>query len=115
MYRDLKDVLADQARGQGKNVLAISHSSNLLPILGLENARVQEANFPEHDILDLKDFGDASFDVVVSDQVLEHVEGNPQLAFDESFRVLKPGGFAVHTTTARRRITGGSRPMRCAI
>lgn len=29
---------------------------------------------------------------------MEHVEGNPQVAIDESFRVLKPGGFVVHTT-----------------
>jgi hypothetical protein len=35
---------------------------------------------------------------IISDQVLEHVEGNPQDVFDESLRLLKPGGVAVHTT-----------------
>ncbi len=98
MYRALKDILADESRGAGKKALAISFSANLLPVLGIENASVTEANYPEHNIIDLCAFPDASFDFIVSDQVLEHVEGNPQLAFDTSMRVLKPGGIAVHTT-----------------
>jgi SAM-dependent methyltransferase len=98
MYLALKDVLADEKRGAGMKALAISHSANLAPILGIENAEITEANYPEHNILDLKSFEDCAFDFVLSDQVLEHVEGNPQLAFDESARVLKGGGIAVHTT-----------------
>jgi SAM-dependent methyltransferase len=43
-------------------------------------------------------FADESFDFVMCDQVLEHVEGDPQLAFDETWRVLRPGGIAIHTT-----------------
>ena len=43
-------------------------------------------------------FPDEAFDFVLSDQVLEHVAGNPQQAIDESLRVLRPGGIAVHTT-----------------
>jgi len=79
-------------------VLAISHSANLAPILGIENADMTEANYPEHNIVDLNAFPDATFDFVLSDQVLEHIEGNPQLTFDESLRLLKPGGVAMHTT-----------------
>jgi len=98
MYRALDDVLDDEKRGAGMKVLAISHSANLAPILGIESAEITEANYPEHNILGLNAFEDASFDFVLSDQVREHVEGNPQLAFDESLRVLKKGGIAVHTT-----------------
>jgi SAM-dependent methyltransferase len=36
--------------------------------------------------------------VVFFDQVLEHVEGNPQQAVDEILRVLKPGGVMVCAT-----------------
>ena len=56
-----------------------------------------EASYPAHNILSL-DFEDTSYDFVLSDQVLEHVEGNPQQAIDECHRILKPGGIAVHTT-----------------
>ena len=98
MHRALKDILADESRGAGKKALTIGLSANLLPVLGIDNASVTEANYPEHNIINLSAFTDASFDFVISDQVLEHVEGNPQLAFDTSMRVLKPGGIAVHPT-----------------
>ncbi len=39
-----------------------------------------------------------TFDYVIADQVLEHVAGPPQKAFDECHRVLRPGGWVVHTT-----------------
>jgi SAM-dependent methyltransferase len=98
MYRALENVLIDEKHGAGKKVLAISHSANLALILGIERADITEANYPEHNIIDLKSFRESTFDFVLSDQVLEHIEGNPQLAFDESLRVLKQGGIAVHTT-----------------
>jgi SAM-dependent methyltransferase len=78
-------------------VLSISGSKTICQILGLDVATVVEANYPECSMLDLP-FATESFDYVVSDQVLEHVEGNPQNAIDESLRVLKPGGWLVHTT-----------------
>ena len=63
----------------------------------MRNARAIEANYPEHNLLGLS-FPSDSFDFCVSDQVLEHVEGNPFTAFEESVRVTKPGGFIAHTT-----------------
>jgi len=78
-------------------VLSISHSANLGDLLGLQPTEVVEANYPDHNMLSLH-FADTSYDFVLSDQVLEHVEGNPQQAIDECYRILKPGGVAVHTT-----------------
>jgi len=78
-------------------VLSISHSANLGDYLGLQPTGVTEANYPDHNLLSLN-FADNSYDFVLSDQVLEHVEGNPQRAIDECYRILKPGGVAVHTT-----------------
>ena len=98
MYDVLRDICADEKRGAGKRVLSISLSSRLLPVIGLEKAEIVEANYPEHNFIDLKAFKDEEFDFIISDQVLEHIEGDPQRAFDESLRVLKPGGIAVHTT-----------------
>ena len=98
MYEHLKKLHLDPTRGEEKTLLSISHSGDLISYLGLERARVTEANYPECNATDLSQFASDTFDYVVSDQVLEHVEGNPQAVFDETLRVLKPGGIAVHTT-----------------
>lgn len=45
-------------------------------------------------------YPEASFDLVFSDNVLEHLE-NPQAVFDEIVRVLKPGGRFVFKTPNR--------------
>jgi SAM-dependent methyltransferase len=65
--------------------------------LNVENSEIINADYPEYDVLNLP-FPDNHFDYVANDQILEHVEGNPQQAIDEICRVLKPGGIAVHTT-----------------
>jgi SAM-dependent methyltransferase len=96
MYRALSNALAEHD-GLSKRCLAISGSSRLASVLGLKAARIVEAHFPEHTMLALS-FPDAAFDFCISDQVLEHVEGNPFDAVRESFRVVRPGGFVVHTT-----------------
>jgi len=96
MYRRLQKVGAALPNREG-DVLLISHSEKLFESLGLEHKSLVKVNYPEHNILSLQ-FPDESFDFVLSDQVLEHVEGDPQKAIDESMRVLRPGGIAVHTT-----------------
>ena len=83
--------------GVEARVLSISGSVGLCDVLGLGAAAIVEANYPDANLLALP-YADGEFDYVVSDQVIEHVEGNPYAAIAESFRVLKPGGWAVHTT-----------------
>jgi SAM-dependent methyltransferase len=96
MYQRLRSIAAKLPR-DGRRALCVSHSAGLVELLGLQPSEVVSANYPEYDMLGLR-FPDASFDYVLSDQVLEHVEGNPQRAVDECHRVLRPGGVAVHTT-----------------
>jgi SAM-dependent methyltransferase len=96
MYESLADRLAARD-GLKKTCLAISGSSRLARVLGLRAARIVEASYPEHSMLALG-FADATFDFCVSDQVLEHVEGNPFDAVRESFRIVAPGGFVVHAS-----------------
>jgi SAM-dependent methyltransferase len=96
MYGALSAKLADED-GLRARVLSISGSTRLAKVLGFKAANVLDATYPEHTMLVLG-FPDATFDACVSDQVLEHVEGNPFAAVRESFRVVKPGGFVVHTT-----------------
>jgi SAM-dependent methyltransferase len=97
MYERLGEIGAALSVKTGGNALSISHSRHLAPIMGVQPATWVDANFPEQDILNLG-FADEQFDWVFSDQVLEHVAGSPQAAIDQSLRVLKPGGIAVHTT-----------------
>ena len=96
MYRHLGKIGQTLPKKEG-DVLSISHSKNFCEILGISPAKLTEANYPEHNLLSLK-FPDDSFDFLFADQVLEHVEGDPQQAMDETWRVLRPGGIAVHTT-----------------
>ncbi len=94
MYDTIKEYVTDT---KGK-VLSISGSVPLCTYLGMDALEIVEANYPEHNLLDLVSFKENEFDYVVCDQVLEHVEGNPQSAVDECYRVLKPGGTLVLTT-----------------
>lgn len=96
MYKRLHSVGAKLPH-RGGRVLSISHSVNLADLIGLQPSEVITANYPEHNFLSLG-FPDASFDYVLSDQVLEHVEGDPSQAISECHRVLRPGGIALHTT-----------------
>ncbi len=56
-------------------------------------------SYPPVDIADLSMFSDASFECVVTDQVLEHVR-RPWRALGEIRRVLVPGGVAINTSCA---------------
>ena len=85
MYNALKNKFLEKDSAN-KNVLAISRSSSFGRLLGLRAAIYTEADYPEYNMLSLK-FPDNSFDFCVSDQVLEHVEGNPYAAFHETARV----------------------------
>jgi SAM-dependent methyltransferase len=95
MYRRIEDA----TRGltlQGK-VLSISHSQYLCKIIGASDDQIIDASFPNYTI-DRLPFANDEFVAVCSDQVLEHIECNPQSAIDECYRILAPGGIAVHTT-----------------
>lgn len=96
MYRRLREIAPLLSQKTGR-ALSISHSGVLGELLGLNLTEVVAANYPEHNMLAL-DFADDSFDFVFSNQVLEHVEGDPYAAIAECRRVLKIGGIAIHTT-----------------
>ena len=95
MYRHFSKY--NESRPPEHRVLTISRSQRLARLLGYTDDQITDVEFPDASILDLP-FDDESFDAVMSDQVLEHVEGDPFTAIDESFRVLKPGGIVLHTT-----------------
>ncbi|HVY68349.1 MAG TPA: methyltransferase domain-containing protein [Verrucomicrobiae bacterium] len=105
LYQELGKV-ADQLPGRTTaRTLVISHSHPLCDLFRVPAEGRVEANYPEHNILSLR-FPDNEFDFVVSDFVLEHVEGNPEQAMEECRRVLKPGGVAIHTTAFNYHVHG---------
>ena len=79
------------------NALSISDSEQLLRVMGGSGTPVTSAHYPDENFLGFT-YPENHFDVVVSDQVLEHVEGCPRKAFNEALRVLRPGGIGIHTT-----------------
>lgn len=95
MYRKLEESVGPL--GLSGRVLSISGSETLIDACRIVPDELVRADYPEHNIFHLP-FKDGEFDVVLTDQVLEHIEGDPQLAVQECFRVLKIGGVAIHTT-----------------
>ncbi len=93
MYMSIKQCISKPIRGR---ILGISGLKNFIPLIDDKNSEITDTLYPEVDFQNLP-FKDNSFDYVISDQVLEHIE-NPKKAISESFRVLKNDGIAVHTT-----------------
>ena len=92
MYKSIREYLKRPMDGK---ILGISGIDNFYPMIH-EKAHIVEANFPDVDMQDLP-YGNNTFNFVISDQVIEHLE-NPKKAIDESYRILRTGGIAIHTT-----------------
>jgi len=93
MYKRIKECFKEPVTGK---ILGISGIKNFYPSIDMKNAEIIEVQYPSVDMQNLP-FKNNIFDFVISDQVIEHLE-NPQKAVDESYRVLKNGGVAIHTT-----------------
>lgn len=94
LYRDIHAFFRDR-RPTGYGV-TVSDTHAVLPSL-VPGVRFWPLRWPEHDLQRLDHLPDASVDFVASDMVLEHVQ-DPRAVFDASWRVLRPGGWALHTT-----------------
>lgn len=95
MYHSIKScLLSEKLDG---DCLSISGSLPLCAWLGIPISKIVKADYPLVDCTKLP-YADGSFDIYVSDQVLEHVEGSPFVAFDEAYRVLRPEGVAIFST-----------------
>ncbi|MHC4139985.1 MAG: methyltransferase domain-containing protein [Planctomycetota bacterium] len=77
-------------------ILGVTGISNFDSIIDIDHSEITATEYPKIDIQKLP-YPEDSFDYVISDQVLEHVE-SPTKAVEESFRVLKKSGVAIHTT-----------------
>lgn len=93
MYQSIRGKLTRRLSGK---ILGISGIKNFYPMINLNKSQLKEVSYPQVDMQKLP-YKNNSFDAVISDQVLEHL-ASPQKAIDESYRVLKKGGLAIHTT-----------------
>jgi ubiquinone/menaquinone biosynthesis C-methylase UbiE len=92
MYKRIQEYFPHPLTGK---ILGISGIENFRPFID-GNAEVSDVQYPEIDMQRLP-YSDDTFDYVITDQVLEHLE-DPQQAVSESYRVLRKGGIAIHTT-----------------
>jgi SAM-dependent methyltransferase len=92
MYKRIAEYFKEPMEGK---ILGISGIDNFRPLIS-SNASVVDTSFPDVDMQELP-YEDSTFDFVISDQVIEHVE-EPKKAIIESHRVLKYEGTAIHTT-----------------
>ena len=92
MYKKLRGYFKEPMDGR---ILGISGIESFRPLIS-KHAEVLDVQYPEVDMQNLS-YEDNSFDFVISDQVIEHLE-DPKKAIEESYRVLKEGGIAIHTT-----------------
>ena len=92
MYYNICKFLQEEKR-TGK-VLDVSGSENYLKFF--TNPEIIYINYPENDI-HKTNFEDNSFDWIILDQVLEHLE-KPWNAIKEIHRILKPDGKVIITT-----------------
>lgn len=78
MYRELAATVDPYVGSGVSRTLSISGSEALITVLGVRARDVDHASFPQHDLRDLHAIDDDSYDLVVSDQVPEHIEGEPR-------------------------------------
>lgn len=88
-FQDKSPLQEIAERGSPKSILEINEAGSLSPVLRRFKGH-ELAAYPDVDIHSLP-YGDASFDLVVHSDTLEHVE-NPVHALTECRRVLKTGG-----------------------
>ena len=93
MYKRISQYFKEPMKGK---ILGISGINNFYPLIDMKNTELTEVEYPNVDMQELP-FKENTFDFVITDQVIEHLE-NPGKAVYESYRVLKKGGIAIHTT-----------------
>lgn len=93
MYREIKKYFKEPIKGE---MLGISGISNFYFLIDAKHSNLTEVQYPEVDMQNLP-YENDSFDLIISDQVIEHLP-DPIKAIKESYRVLKKNGIALHTT-----------------
>ena len=90
MYQHIESVLDGPLTGK---ILGISGIEKIGHLIRIDQAEIIRADYPDVDMQRMP-YDDDFYDVVVSDQVIEHL-ADPARAVSECHRVLRPGGVAI--------------------
>jgi len=91
---------------ENARVLEFGGSNGVIAEMFAPDHQVEIApNFPEVDIQSLTSYENQCCDVVILDQILEHIP-NPQAAIKECHRILRPNGICISTTPFLIRVHG---------
>lgn len=93
MYERIEAALDAPLTGK---ILGISGIEKIGHLIDSGKAEITAADYPDVD-MQFMPYPADSFDIVVSDQVIEHL-ASPAKAIAECQRVLRPGGLAIVTT-----------------
>lgn len=94
MYKSHADFLTRPSVRDAGRVLELGGSNGILAgMVGLDRVDIAPP-YPDVDIMDLKNYRTDQYDLVLLDEVLEHVQ-DPNRALAEVLRVLRPGGWMV--------------------
>jgi Methyltransferase domain len=106
-YKALKDQLFVESARNKASRRAIEFGGSNGYIKNMLDGTTYEIapNFPEVDVQNLSGYGDNSYDIVVIDNVLEHVT-DPKRAVSEILRILKTSGVCICLTPFLVRIHG---------
>jgi len=101
MYSAISEEIANQGRGgllRGKKAIELGGSEGTLLSALRENGVLTEVA-PDYPVIDVEKvpFPDGSYDIILLDQVLEHVK-HPWRATQEVHRLLKGEGFCICTS-----------------
>lgn len=103
VFGDLLEVGCGEGRGIDWLLPAVKSYTaidKIKPVIDQLQDKYPQAKFLSGNIPPLSSFSDASFDSIVSFQVIEHIKDD-QLFLKEIHRLLKPGGIALITTPNR--------------
>ena len=98
-YREIQNWVT-QRRSNGWNIekgIEFGGTNGLIRGLFADIDYEAASNWPQTDIQNLVSYDNNSYDVVVIDNVLEHVP-SPEMAIQELWRILRPRGACICTT-----------------
>ncbi len=97
-YKRIENLIAETHLDKGVRIIEFGGSNGVIAQMFKPQYEVEVApNYPEVDIQSLSDYENHCCDIIILDQILEHIPA-PRTAVEECFRILRPNGICISTT-----------------